>query len=64
MVTSTCLYKIYETYSILRAAKSPMEGGKRPSSMLADKSLQLDTKCVSMEEPPKGKKRREENITV
>lgn len=59
MVT-ICLYRIYETYSILRAAKSPMEGGKRPSSMLADKSLQLDTKCVSMEEPPKGKERKGE----
>lgn len=30
---------LFETYSILRAAKSPMEGGKRPSSTLADKSL-------------------------
>lgn len=55
-----CLYRIYATYSILRAAKSPIEGGKRPSSMLEDKSLQLDTKGVSMEDPPKGEERRKE----
>lgn len=35
------------TYSILRDAKSPMEGGKRPVSMLDDKSLNLETKRVS-----------------
>lgn len=58
-----CSKYVYATYSILRAAKSPMEGGKRPSSTLEDKSLHQKTKPLS-ERPGKRVKEKERAYTV